>query len=94
MNSTLRYCIKSGQTKIKLETPKYDEDDWMRELVKDEVSSTSKVPWLEIEGAQVVGDRVLFSVGIVSEELFGDNPKDSWRTRSFIFSRKLNKIFG
>ena len=89
----MRYCIKSGQTKIKLETPKYD-DDWMRELVKDEVSSTSKVPWLEIEGAQVVGDRVLFSVGIVSEELFGDNPKDSWRTRSFIFSRKLNKIFG
>lgn len=82
-----------GKTKkIKLETPKYDEDDWMRNLVKEEVGTTSKVPWLEIEGAQVVGDRVLFSVGIVSNELFGDNPKDSWRTRSFIFSRKLNKI--
>lgn len=75
-----------------METPKYDEDDWMRELVAYKVSTKSDVPWLEIEGAQVVGDRVLFSVGIVSEELFGDNPKDSWRTRSFIFSRKLNKI--
>ena len=45
-----------------------------------------------IEGIQVIGDRALFSVGIVSDNLFGDNAKDSWRTRSFIFSRKLNEI--
>ena len=82
----------SKTKKIKLETPTYDQDDWMRNLVGKKVGTTSTVPWLEIEGAQVVGDRVLFSVGIVSEKLFGDNAKDSWRTRSFIFSRKLSEI--
>ena len=78
--------------KIKLETPEYDEDDWMRNLVRDQVGTKNVVPWLEIEGIQVIGDRALFSVGIVSDNLFGDNAKDSWRTRSFIFSRKLNEI--
>lgn len=80
------------QKKIKLETPEYDEDDWMRNLVRDQVGTKNVVPWLEIEGIQVIGDRALFSVGIVSDNLFGDNAKDSWRTRSFIFSRKLNEI--
>ena len=78
--------------KIKLETPEYDEDDWMRNLGRDQVGTKNVVPWLEIEGIQVIGDRALFSVGIVSDNLFGDNAKDSWRTRSFIFSRKLNEI--
>lgn len=66
----------------------------MRKLVGEKVSVLpDSVPWLEIEGAQVVGKRVLFAVGIVNNKDYTvNNEEHSWRTRSFIFSRKLEDI--
>ena len=80
--------------KIALEQPSYDLDNWMRDLVGKIVEvKTENVPWLEIEGAQVVGKRVLFAVGIVNNKDYTvNNEEHSWRTRSFIFSRKLEDI--
>ena len=83
---------------VKLVKPKYDSSLWMKVLIQKKVGDAGDegdVPALEIEGINVIGDRAYFAVGIPQMmEFKNDQVEDvSWKTRTFIFSRKLTDLY-
>lgn len=85
----------TGTSLIRLEKPNKTKATWMRKMVANKLGiKTENVPMLEIEGAYISNKRLYFAIGIVNgKNTINIKDKDkSWRTRSFIFSRKLSEI--
>lgn len=81
---------------VMLVKPKYNSSTWMKELISKQVGiSAQGVPALEIEGINVTKNRVYFAVGIPqAKNINNDKLTDkSWKTRTFIFSRKLTDLY-
>lgn len=80
---------------VMLVKPIYNSSTWMKKLISNKVGTDQSVPALEIEGVNVMKDKVYFAVGIPKSANIsgGIYNGESWKTRTFIFSRNLTDLY-
>lgn len=80
---------------VMLVKPIYNSSTWMKKLISNKVGTEKSIPALEIEGVNVMKDKVYFAVGIPKSANIsgGIYNGESWKTRTFIFSRNLTDLY-
>lgn len=85
----------TSSKEVMLVRPEYNSSTWMKDMVRSKAGTEGSIPALEIEGVNVIKDKVYFAVGIPKNENIsgGIYNGESWKTRTFIFSRNLTDLY-